>query len=80
MSHSSTVYHYVYTVYMHEHLLFSYTLIRSLPDDHEFARPGTGRFMLLIRCSIETRHVARSWSFPLSTLVLLSFFSFLLIL
>ena len=79
LSYSSIIYHYVHTVYIHEHFPFFYTLIRSLPDDPGFARPDTGCFMILIRCSIENGHVARNWSFSLSTLVLLSLFWFLLI-
>ena len=44
---------HVHTVYMHEHLPFSYTLIRFLPDDPVFARPDTECFVLLITCSMK---------------------------
>jgi len=43
---------FVHTVYMHEHSPFSYTLIRSLPDDPEFVRLDIRCFILLIRCSM----------------------------
>jgi len=41
---------------------FSYTLIRSLPDDPEFVRPDTGCFMSLIRYWERIISILRSWS------------------
>jgi len=35
---------------MHEHLSLFYTLIGSLSDDPEFARPDIGYYISLIRC------------------------------
>ena len=50
---SSICYHFMYTVFKCTSTFpFSYTLIRSFPDDPRFARPDTGCFMLLIRCSM----------------------------
>ena len=43
---------FIHTVYMFEHLSFSYTLIRSLSDGPGFARPDIGCFFLLIRSSM----------------------------
>jgi len=40
---------------------FSYTLIRSLSDNLEFARPNIGCFIFFDRVFDETGHVARSW-------------------
>ena len=50
---------------------FSYTLIRSLPDDPEFARPDTRCFMLLIRYWERITGILRSRS----SLLLDHFFS-----
>ena len=44
------VYHYVHTVYMYEHFPFSYTLIKSLPNDPEFARSDIEHFIFLLGC------------------------------
>jgi len=67
---------YVHTVYMHEHFPFSYTLIRSLPDDPRFARLYIGYFILLIRCSLRSYALRGAGVFSLPILVFfLSFYS-----
>jgi len=48
---SFKVYHYIHTVYMHEHFSFSYRLIRSLLTILDL-HPDAECFMLLIRCSM----------------------------
>ena len=71
---------YVHTLYTCALFLLFYTLTGSLSDDLGFARSEIGCFYFIDQVFEEAGLVARSWSFSLPILILLSSFSFPLIL
>ena len=65
---------YAHTLYACALFLLFYTLTGSLSDDPEFACQDIGCFYFIDQVFEEAGLVARSWSFSLPILILLSFF------